>query len=164
MNWADWAILAILGVSILIGVVRGFIRECLSLVIWVAAFIVAMLFHTRLAVYFAGFIDAASLRALAAWGTLFVGVLMAGSLVSFLLGQLVRSTGLTGTDRLLGTVFGAFRGFVVVMALLILLPAALPVVEDAWWRESALIPHFLACEEWVRDVAAEVAAFFQSLF
>ncbi len=123
-----------------------------------------MLFHTRLAVYFDGLIDTASLRALAAWVVLFFGVLMAGSLLNFLLGQLVESTGLSGTDRLLGTVFGAFRGFVVIMALVILLPAALPVEKDEWWQESTLIPHFLECEDWARDASARVMTFFKSLF
>ncbi len=164
MNWADWAIVAILGFSMVISVVRGFVREALSLVIWAAAFLVATVFHQELSGHFANLVETPSLRALVAWVVLFFGVLISGSLASFLIGQLVESTGLSGTDRLLGAVFGALRGFIVVMVILILLPAVLPVTEDPWWRESQLIPYFLACESWVMDAGTRLLAFFKSLF
>lgn len=156
--------MAILGFSILISVVRGFIREALSLLIWAAAFLGAMVFHPELALYFDTLVETPSLRALVAWVVLFFGILMAGSLVSFLLAQLVESTGLSGTDRLIGAVFGALRGFIVVMVILIILPGVLPVSQDAWWNSSVLIPYFLACEDWVMDAGTGVLAFFKSLF
>ncbi|MCK9503034.1 MAG: CvpA family protein [Porticoccaceae bacterium] len=164
MNWADWAIVAILGFSILISIVRGFIREALSLLIWAAAFVGATVFHQEMAGYFASLVDTPSLRALVAWVVLFFGILMAGSLLSFLLGQLVETTGLSGTDRLLGSVFGALRGFIVVMVVLIILPGVLPVSQDSWWQNSLLIPYFLACEDWVMDTGSNLLAFFKSLF
>ena len=164
MNWADWAIVAILGLSILISLVRGFVREALSLVIWALAFIGATVFHQELAPLLSNLIETPSLRALSAWIALFFGILMLGSLVSFLLGQLVESTGLTGTDRLLGSVFGALRGFILVMAILIILPGILPVTQDSWWQQSLLIPYFLACEEWVMSVGNDILDFFKSQF
>ena len=162
MNWADWAILAILGLSTLISIVRGFVREALSLFIWAAAFVIAAVFHQQVAVYLQDLIDTPSLQALVAWIVLFFGVLIAGSLISFLLGQLVESTGLSGTDRLLGAVFGGFRGFIVIMVILIILPGLLPVTQDPWWRDSRLIPYFLACEQWVMDLGNQLLEFFKS--
>lgn len=164
MNWADWSIVAILGLSTLISLVRGFIREALSLVIWALAFIGATVFHQELAPLLSNLIETPSLRALTAWVVLFFGILMLGSLVSFLLGQLVKSTGLTGTDRLLGSVFGALRGFILVMAILIILPGILPVTQDSWWQQSLLIPYFLQCEEWVMSVGSDILNFFKSQF
>jgi membrane protein required for colicin V production len=144
--------------------VRGFVREALSLAIWAAAFLGAMVFHQEVAGYFTSLVEAPSLRALVAWVVLFFGILMAGSLLSFILGQLIQSTGLSGTDRLLGSLFGALRGFIVVLVILIILPGILPVSQDAWWQQSALIPYFLACEDWVMEAGAAVMAFFKSLF
>jgi len=164
LNWADWAIVAILGFSTLISIARGFIREALSLAIWAAAFLGAMVFHQEAAVYFAGLVDTPSLRALVAWVALFFGILMVGSLFSFLLSHLVASTGLSGTDRLLGSLFGAARGFIVVMTILIVLPGVLPVSQDVWWQDSVLIPYFLACESWVMDAGASVLSFFKAFF
>ena len=163
MNWADWAIIAILGLSTLISLVRGFVREALSLLIWVVAFVVAAVFHQQLAGHLVNMVDTPSLRALVAWILLFFGVLISGSLISFLLGQLVESTGLSGTDRLLGAVFGAFRGFIVVMAILIILPGLLPVSQDPWWQRSVLIPYFLSCEDWVMDTGQQLFEFLKSL-
>ena len=95
---------------------------------------------------------------------IFAGVLIAGAIVNFLIGQLVKSTGLGGTDRLLGMVFGALRGSIIVLALLILVPGVVPVTEDPWWHESLLIPHFLRFENWAVDTTHQILTFFQSLF
>lgn len=164
MNWADWAIFAIIGLSVLISLVRGFVREAMSLVVWAAAFIAASMFYLEGGSWFSELIPTPSLRYITAWVVIFAGVLIAGSMANFLLGQLVKTTGLGGTDRLLGMVFGALRGVVIVMALLILVPGVVPVTEDAWWHQSTLIPHFLRFENWTVDFAHQVLEFFKSLF
>jgi membrane protein required for colicin V production len=164
MNWADWAILAILGVSVAISLMRGFVREAMSLAVWLAAFIVAMVFHQQLGLWLTDLIEAPSLRLMAAWLILFVAVLLVGGLVNYLLGQLVDATGLSGTDRLLGMIFGGVRGVVVVTVLLIVLPGILPVEQDRWWNESLLIPWFQRFEDEVRQMGVVLADFFQSLF
>jgi len=163
LNWADWAIVAVLGFSVLISIARGFVREALSLAIWAAAFLGAMIFHQEAAVYFTDLVETPSLRALVAWVVLFFTILMAGSLFSFVLSHLVESTGLSGTDRLLGSLFGAMRGFIVVMTVLLVLPGVLPVSQDSWWQNSVLIPYFMACEGWVMDMGTSVLAFFKSV-
>ena len=164
MNWADWAIVAIVGLSVLIGLVRGLVREAMSLVVWVVAFIAASMFYLQGGDWFSTLIPTPSLRYITAWVTIFVGVLITGAIVNFLLGQLVRTTGLGGTDRLLGMVFGTLRGCIVVLALLILVPGVVPVSEDPWWHQSLLIPHFLRFENWAVDSAHQFLNFFKSLF
>jgi membrane protein required for colicin V production len=164
MNWADWAIIGIFSLSCLIGVIRGFAREALSLVIWVSAALVARLFGSRFEVFLIGYIETPSVRIMAAYAVLFVATLLLGAMLSYFISALVRATGLSGTDRLLGMVFGAARAFIIVMALLILLPGFTPINEDAWWKQSQLIPRFLVCEDWVMAAYQEVSQWLQALF
>ncbi len=163
MNWADWAILAILTVSALISIKRGFVKEALSLAVWVLAFIVALTFGERLALVMEGLISTPSVREIVAFVALFAATLVVGAMVNHLVGEVVRLTGLSGTDRLFGMVFGLARGLVLVMALLILVPMVIPVREDAWWQESALVPHFLTFEDWARATGQQIVSYFQSL-
>jgi membrane protein required for colicin V production len=164
MNWADWTILGILVLSALISLKRGFVKEALSLATWVAAVIIAILFSDRLAILLIDQIETPSIRELVAFALLFIATLLVGAMVGYVIGALVRITGLSGTDRLLGMLFGLARGFVVVMALLIFLPQILPLEQDQWWHESLLIPHFLEFETWARAVAGQTVQFFSSLF
>lgn len=164
MNWADWAILGIFSLSCLIGLIRGFVREALSLVIWVAAVLVAKVFGSQLEILLADQIETPSVRLMTAYAVLFIVTLLLGAMLSYLIGALVRATGLSGTDRLLGMVFGAARAFIIVMALLILLPGFIPVNEDDWWTQAQFIPRFLACEEWVRAAYDQVSQWLMALF
>lgn len=164
MNWADWAILGILLVSSLISIKRGFVKEALSLATWVLAFVVAMLFGERLAVLLTNLIETPSVREMTAFVILFAATLIVGAMVNYLIGELVRMTGLSGTDRLFGMIFGLARGLVVVMAMLILLPSLVPLDQDSWWHESVLIPHFLSFEHWARNLAAQTTQFFFQWF
>ena len=164
MNWADWTIIAILSVSCLISIKRGFIKEALSLVVWIAAFIIAMVFGDRMATLLTNLIETPSLRAIAAFMILFAATLVVGAMVNYLIGELVRMTGLSGTDRLFGMVFGLVRGAILVMALVILLPSIIPVHEDQWWTESVIIPRFLVFESWARATTTEISTWVMSLF
>lgn len=164
MNWADWTILAIVAISTLIGLSRGFVRETLSLLTWVAAFVVAMMFRDELAPLLSRLVDTPSLQAIAAFAILFIFTLLAGAGLNMTLSAFVEATGLSGTDRVLGMVFGLLRGGIVVLTLLIVAPALVPVEEDGWWRESVLIPHFLEFEDRAREAAAALKEFFVDLF
>jgi membrane protein required for colicin V production len=79
------------------------------------------------------------------------GVLIVGAIVAYLLSVLVDKTGLTGTDRLLGMVFGAGRGAVLV-ALLVFLATLTPVAEDPWWSQSRLLPKFQLLADLMLDM------------
>jgi len=156
MNWADWAIIAIIVLSGLISLNRGFIKEALSLLIWVLAFVIARMFSANMATLLVDYIDVATVRYAAAFAMLFAATLMVGALINYLIGTLVRMTGLSGTDRMLGIVFGLARG-----ALLVVVAVALvkntPLTEAMWWYESALIPEFLMLEEWSFELFNEIA-------
>jgi membrane protein required for colicin V production len=152
----DIGIVVVVAISGLISLVRGFVKETMSLIIWLSAFIVASTFDDTVSVFLVNLVEMASLRHLAAWGGLFVGTLLVGALANFLLGKLVDSTGLGGTDRTLGFVFGIFRGLLIVLAIVIILPKAIPVEQDMWWQESTLIPLFENFESWGRQAVADI--------
>ena len=164
MNWADWAIIGIFFLSCFIGLIRGFVREALSLVIWISAVLVARLFGDQLETLLVDHIETPSVRLMTAYAALFVSTLLLGAMVSYLIGALVRATGLSGTDRLLGMVFGVARAFIIIMAIVILLPGFIPVHEDHWWKQSSLIPHFQSCESWVVEIYDQISQWIQSIF
>ena len=141
MNTADLASAAVIAISIVIGLVRGFIVEVMSLVVWAAALALSFLFGGRLAVLFEGSIELASLRIALGHAIVFVATLVVGAVVVWLLRKMVQSTGLSGTDRMLGLVFGLVRGAAIVV-LLVLLAGLTPFPRDPWWRDSRLLPPF----------------------
>ncbi|GAA5316815.1 MAG: CvpA family protein [Candidatus Pelagadaptatus aseana] len=164
MNWADWSIIAILVVSSLIGMYRGFIKEALSLLTWVVAFVLAMTFRDPMSLLLVDMIDTPSVRQMAAFAILFVATLIVGAMVNYLISELVRMTGLSGTDRLFGMMFGVARGAAVVLAIIILLPPLIAIDQDSWWQQSKLIPHFQAMEDWAKLITARLTDYFVNLF
>ncbi len=164
MNWADWAILGILIISSLISLKRGFVKEALSMANWVLAFFVAMTFRDALSALLESQIATPSLRDMVAFALLFAATLIVGAMVNYLIGEVVRMTGLSGTDRLFGMIFGFIRGFIVVMAILLLVPGLVAIDKDLWWQESMLIPHLLEFEDWCRLAAREFISFITGLF
>ncbi|MCL4120228.1 UNVERIFIED_CONTAM: hypothetical protein GTU68_036269 [Idotea baltica] len=130
---------------------RGFVKEALSLVTWVVASIVAWMFAGNLSQYLVDYIDTPSARVIAACAILFIAALLVGALINYLLGELIRVTGLSGTDRILGMAFGAARGGLVAVLLVGFLSFA-PIQSDAWWADSKLIPHFLVVADWLKEL------------
>lgn len=148
MNWADYTILAVLGLSVLIGLWRGLVSEVLALVIWAAAFWVAWLFGPQVAHVFDGRIDLPSVRLIVGYVLCFLAVLIAGALVRFVISRLIESTGLTGSDRMLGMGFGLLRGLVLV-TLAVFLLGFTPFTRDPWWHASRLLPGFEGAAGWL---------------
>jgi membrane protein required for colicin V production len=156
MNWVDWTILAILGVSTLLSVKRGFVKEALSLAGWVVAFFVAISFSARLSSQMTDYITPDTLRYAIAYVLLFAATMMLASLLSTVLAEVIRVTGLGNADRALGTVFGFARGFIVVLVLMFVLQAALPEEQQEPLQQSTILPHLAIVEEWARQNFADV--------
>lgn len=150
-TWVDWAIIAIIAISGLISLRRGFVKEALSLLTWIVAGFVAWTFGGSLSQYLTDYISTPSARIIAGCAILFVGTLVVGALINFLIGELVRVTGLSGTDRFLGMAFGASRGALLVVVAVGLVSLA-PVEQDPWWQSSVLIPHFLLIADWSKNL------------
>lgn len=147
MSGADGIIVAVVGLSTVIGLIRGLAREVMSVIVWVTAFVAALLLGEPVA----GLLEIdAGLGTAAGFAIVFVAVLIAGAIVQRVLAKLVHASGIGGTDRMLGSLFGALRGGLVVLVALI---ALRPFAEaTTWWLESALVPELLAFERDVLDL------------
>lgn len=139
MTLLDYAVLIIIGFSVLLSLLRGLVRETLALAAWVVAFVVAGLFGSTLATLMPDEIPGEELRQLAGFAVLFFVVLLTMSLVAMAASQMVKSAGLSVEDRLLGAVFGLLRGGAVVM-IMVLLAGATALPSQPFWRDAALRP------------------------
>jgi membrane protein required for colicin V production len=148
-NWADLIILGIIALSALISLFRGFVREALSLISWILAFWAAIIFCHPVSDFLTKYIESPTLRLIAAFAGLFFITLIFCTIINFLIGKLVDRTGLSGTDRMLGVVFGIARGLLLVAALL-LVAHLTPMPEEEWWKGSLLIPQFEPLEQWLQ--------------
>jgi len=147
MQYADYIVLAIIAISILVGAIRGFVKEAFSLIVWAAAFMIAFQYSGALAIHLEDHIALPSARTSLAFAGLFLSVLLVGGLLTFLVGKLVEKTGLSGTDRLLGGAFGGVRGVALVLAMM-LFAGLTPVPQDPWWQQSRAIQSLMPLAEW----------------
>jgi membrane protein required for colicin V production len=138
----DLVIAAAIALSVVIGLVRGFVVEVMALVVWFGAAALAWIGGETVAGWFESLMSMPSLRLGIGYAVVFFSVLTLGAVLVFLLRKLVQSTGLSGTDRLLGSLFGLARGALVI-AVVVLLAGFTPLPRDPWWRESALLPLFV---------------------
>ena len=146
----DWAIIAVLGLSILLSLWRGFVREAVSLAGWIAAFVIANMFVGEMATFLQQWIANVTGRYVAAYALLFAGMLIVAGIVGKLSAQVVKVTGLTLLDRLLGTVFGFARGIIIVLVVVYVLRQLAPPQNLLWLDESQLMPHVDVLLQWVQ--------------
>ena len=163
MSGIDYVILGIIALSALLGVWRGFVREALSLLIWIVAVWFAYAWAMRLEVYLGNVIDDQGLRVIVTFVTLFLAVHIIGFVVSRLLAAMIKSIGLSGVDRVAGAGFGLVRG-VVGIAVLVLLAEMTPVQQEAMWQQSYMVSVFKDVLQWVQmhypldDIGAALVA------
>lgn len=154
-NWVDDVVILVITLSVLVSFARGFVRESISLLVWVSAFFISFTLSPTFAT-FLGFIKTPSLRLITAFAVLFLAVLFAGSLVTFLLRTFIDQVGLSEVDRILGGVFGMARG-VLLISVLVLLSTFTVVAKDPWWTNSQLLPYFYDSANWLRHFLPDQA-------
>lgn len=139
MTLFDYAVLLIVGASVLLSVMRGFVREVLALASWVIAFVAAGLLSGVVAGWIGTTIPNESWRALAAFAAVFFTTLVGMSLVAMAVSGLMKKAGLGLEDRLLGGFFGFARGVLMVMVL-VLLGGLTALPRQPAWNDAMLSP------------------------
>jgi len=135
LGWVDWTLLAVLGVSVLVGLWRGLVFELMSLLGWVVAYVVAQLYAVTVAAHLPIGAPGSALNAGAGFALTFFGTLIGWSLLARLVRLLIHATPLTLVDRSLGAAFGLARGGVLLLALTTVI-AFTPAARSQLWQDS----------------------------
>lgn len=135
MTLFDYFVIAIVGVSMLLGLMRGAIKEVFSLAAWILAFIVAKAYSVELSRWLEIVVSNSSLRLLTAFIILFVATLIILGLISLMLTTLIKKIGLGSIDHVLGTLIGFVRG-VVIMVVLVILGGMTALPQQIDWRNA----------------------------
>jgi membrane protein required for colicin V production len=154
LNIADYIIVGIILISMLISFVRGFVKELTSLVVWLLGAWIALKLYYKAAEILAPYITNHTTRHIVGFSGIFLFVILFGILCNYLLGLVINKTGLSGTDRVLGMVFGALRG-IILMAVIVLLISSTAFVQDEWWTKSFLIPYLQIVVDWLKSCFPE---------
>ncbi|MBI1425327.1 MAG: CvpA family protein [Gammaproteobacteria bacterium] len=148
MTWIDFVIIGVIFISCFISLIRGFVREALSLTAWIVSFVIAWRLHGSFSTFLQGSIENLNLRLIVAFFTLFTLSMVMFAVVNFFACKIVQRTGLSGADRAIGILFGFLRGVVLVSALVAL--AGLTQIPKAEvWQHSYLVGKFQAVAIWL---------------
>ncbi|MFC4486982.1 MULTISPECIES: CvpA family protein [Tepidiphilus] len=144
MNGFDYAVVAVIGISLLVGAWRGGVSELLSVMAWVVAIVLGWVFCWPIGqVFYARWFSDPLLQRVLGFATIFLAVFMLAALMRYALRELLRAVGLGGIDRVFGAVFGVVRGVAVVLLCTAAL-LAVGVQEAPWWRQSSTAPWIVA--------------------
>ncbi len=135
--------------SILIGIVRGFVKESISLVTWVVAIGLAVVYTTHLAEHMT-FTKHSFAKNLASFLVIFVGTVFIGAIINYIIGGMIRKTPFSIPDRVLGSLFGVLRG-ICFITILVLVAGLTPFPQEKWWQDSYAINRFQVLAIWVKD-------------
>jgi membrane protein required for colicin V production len=157
MTWLDYAVIGVFAASLVVGAWRGLVREVISILGWVIAFLAANLLAGPLGPEMPQAIPSPELKVAAAYVAVFVGSLMVTALVGLLLSKMVKAVGLGGVDRMLGALFGAARGLLIVLAAA-LLAGLTGAPRQAFWRDSVSAPLLVQAAQTLRPLLPQTFA------
>jgi membrane protein required for colicin V production len=135
----DYLVLFVLICSIVISTLRGLVKEVLSLLGWIAAFVIANAYSENLAMLLPDVISGNVARLIVAFVTLFIGVRLLIWLLTMAADEFIKASGLTLADRGLGSLFGLARGMVIVLAV-VLLCGMTAIPQQPFWKDALLSP------------------------
>ena len=139
MSSTDWILLTVLAASMLVGAWRGLVYEVLSVMGWISAFLLAQWLAPEVAEKLPMQSSGETLRYAAAFVLVFIASVFAAGLISALMKKIISAVGLRPVDRILGAVFGLFRGLILLLALSVVVH--MTALQDSdWWLESKGAP------------------------
>ncbi|VAX76896.1 Colicin V production protein [Serratia symbiotica] len=158
MVWVDYVIIALIGCSVLLSMIRGFLREAMSLLTWGCALFITSHFYSYLAGYFTLFEDELVRKAIAIM-ILLIAPMGIGAISNYVISTLVEKSGLSGMDRMLGICFGMLRGVLIVAAILFFLDTFTTLSQGPDWQKSQIIPQFSHIIRWVFNYLQSTSSF-----
>jgi membrane protein required for colicin V production len=150
MNWFDFVILGVISLSIVVSFFRGILREILSLVIWVLAFILSFKYASLVGVWLQSYVHGKMISYALAFGLIFLAVFLVGMVLNFFIKHVIDKVGFGPIDRVLGFCFGAARGVIVVTVLLMFITVS-PMQKEAWYASSKVAPYFKTAVTWLSN-------------
>lgn len=160
MSWIDYAIIAVCVASAAFGFWRGFVKEAIALITWLVAIVLAWQAAWLVEGRLGEWNSAPELRTWTARAIIFIAILIVGGLLAWLLRAVIRSTGLSSTDRSLGAVFGLARG-VLLVGLLAIVVEFLDLRDESWWADARLRPFSEQVAEGIYYYAALGSRYFE---
>jgi membrane protein required for colicin V production len=154
MSSTDWILLALLAASMLLGALRGLVYEVLSVMGWIAAFLLAQWFAPTVSEKLPMQGSGETLRFAAAFVLVFIASVFAAGLISALMKKLISAVGLRPVDRILGAIFGAFRGLILLLALSVVVHMT-ALHESEWWLDSKGGPMLMTLLKGLRPMLPE---------
>lgn len=150
MTVVDVVIIFVICLSALFSLLRGFVKEAISLATWILAVWIAATLAPKLTTVLPAGIESEAVRQATAFGILFILTLMIGALANFMVAQFVKKTGLTGADRVFGVFFGLLRGMVIIVVFVVV-GRMTPLPDFEWWQDSDLLYRFGHLADLVQD-------------
>ncbi len=148
MTVVDIVVIFVICLSAFFSLIRGFVKEAISLATWIIAIWLAATFAPKLAAVLPLSIESEAVRQAVGFGSLFILTLMVGALVNKLVNQVVKKTGLSSADRIFGVLFGVLRGGLIIVVFVVVGEMA-TLSETQWWQSSVLL-------EWFESVAITI--------
>lgn len=168
LNTADVLIISTILISTVIGIYRGFLRELLTVMVWLIAAVLAYIYGKAMGDYLVFFENAAVKEALGMF-IVFIAVVLVGMVVKIIVAKAGKIPGITTIDRIIGALFGVIRGCVLVV--LVLLVSSNNIEKQDWYKKSILLPRFAKAadatskatpESWKEDYRRAVSEFAQA--
>lgn len=153
--WVDLAIILIIGLSVITGLIRGFVKELIALCIWVLAIWLAYHYSDLLDPWLQTYIQDNTARKAACFIIILMSTILLGAIINAFFGFILKRSGLSGTDRILGVGFGFVRGIFIV-SLIILVIQLTSIPHEEYSRQSKLYAKFDPLVQWIHGLLPEM--------
>ena len=149
MATIDFLISGVLVISLFFGTWRGFVKEVISILAWVSSFFISITFVSELSEILLKSLGTHFFSFPLSFFLLFIGTMLFFSLVSFLMSEVLRASGLKGFDKLLGALFGLAKGATIVAVACVVSRFLVPQTYSIWYEGSIFMPHFVQIFDFV---------------
>jgi membrane protein required for colicin V production len=145
----DWVLACVVAISVVVGLFRGLIREVLSLLAWVLAAWITIVYAGAVAQRLQTVVESTELRLVLSFAGTFLVALVVISVIGWIIHRTLRMTGVSGGDRFLGGLFGLFRGGIIVAVVVMVVQLSPAAAQEPWLSGSVLVPWIQPAVDWL---------------